>query len=68
MTSKKKIKEEDVEKEAEQSFSLSIDGADFSIQEKEFVKIVEKYKADNNIIYPGVVEIFRLAKKYLKKK
>ena len=68
MARTKKLKEKDIEKEYESSFSMTINGADFSVQEKEFVKVVEKYKVDNNVTYPGVVEIFRLAKKYLRVK
>ena len=57
-----KIREEDIEKELENSFGVF----NFSVQEKEFIKVVEKYKSKNEIAYLGVVEIFRLAKEFLK--
>ena len=57
-----KIREEDIEKELENSFGVF----NFSVQEKEFIKVVENYKSKNEIAYLGVVEIFRLAKEFLK--
>ena len=54
------------EEKRSSGFNMVIDGANFSRQEIEFIKYVDDFKNKNHIVYPTVVDMFRLAKEFLK--